>query len=310
MITRKLLRLIIGTGLLTTGLFLLEVRADEPAKSAKSASKPVDYNLKLSHKTHIEFVEKCKDCKKDCTDCHILDQKTDAYTVDQKFCDKCHVNSPPNPWKIPVTARKLKLKKVVFKHTEHERSKAGRELKCVDCHKTTMRDRQRQNTPHVAAKRCFSCHEKDKVKLPERKCVKCHDQKDIRKVKPTDHQKSWTLRHGRTAEWQTNAEHGQNCTLCHTRTGCKTCHLNTKPRDHTGLWRVRMHGTAATWNRHRCKTCHTTGACKSCHQTTAPQSHRGAWKAIHGISAKTKRNGNCGACHHKAWCTACHAGNQ
>jgi hypothetical protein len=184
-----------------------------------------------------------------------------------------------------------------------------REVKCVDCHKRTMNDRQKHNEPPVAADRCISCHAKEK--LPQRDCSMCHQVKGkaMDRVEPPSHNKTWPVNHGREARWSPALGHGKQCELCHRKTDCVACHRTQRPRDHTGLWRLVMHGSFAKWDRERCKTCHETGACVSCHRRTRPLNHRGAWIRNHGRVVSPGFEERCNTCHSQAWCTNCHKSN-
>jgi hypothetical protein len=113
------------------------------------------------------------------------------------------------------------------------------------------------------------------------------------------------LSHGETARWHPG-EHGKDCALCHARSACVSCHRSTMPRSHTGLWRERLHGKEAEWDREACRTCHETGACVSCHRRTQPLNHRGDWIANHGRISGFEEG--CTVCHSSSWCRDCHSG--
>ena len=137
----------------------------------------------------------------------------------------------------------------------------------------------------------------------------CHGS-DARKIPPKDHNKTWIRTHGRRSPWGSKSHRVRPCSFCHTKTECTACHRTTKPKSHTGLWRIRTHGTAASFDRDRCKTCHETGSCIFCHRRTAPTTHRGSWGATHGLTAGSRGSERCMVCHSSAQCVACHAGGQ
>ncbi len=288
MTTRKFKRVLLIGSILVIPMYSADFYAEEVVN--KTA---VDYSAQISHKTHIQFND-------DCTGCHLWEQDDGLPELNKPYCDKCHDEQGTPKWEIPGQARELQ--KIAFKHNLHTR-----QAKCVECHKTTMTDRHRLNTPLVSPDKCISCHTKKKVLFPMRNCRRCHGV-DRNRVSPKNHGETWSVRHGREERWSPARDHGKKCQLCHRNTACVACHRSKRPRSHTGLWRIRIHGTQAKWDRDRCKTCHETGACISCHRRTPPQNHRGAWGAIHGLSAKFKSNSRCLTCHNPAWCTNCHRG--
>jgi len=264
-----------------------------------------DERRQPSHRVHIRFIERCTDCSKDCTDCHALDKKTDSYVLNRDFCRKCHVPSPPPARKIYMKARKMKG--VSFRHAVHKRTKSGVVITCHDCHKSTIEDEETKNQPLVAPEHCLSCHADMRVGFSERRCDRCHLEKKKSRVEPLSHHQKWRETHGERARWRDISGHGTQCALCHDNAACVACHRTERPRNHTGLWRVRMHGTAAQWDRDRCKTCHETGTCIACHRRTPPINHRGNWVSNHGRVAGFEER--CTVCHNAGWCTDCHRGN-
>jgi hypothetical protein len=153
--------------------------------------------------------------------------------------------------------------------------------------------------------RCAQCHAERGLVRVEARCEACHGQ-DLKKVKPADHTTSWTRRHGEESRERTFAEHGKACSLCHGTDTCVRCHRQKAPDSHTGLWRVRMHGVAAEFDRDGCKACHETGVCTRCHRVTRPVNHVGAWSQTHGLAAATTDNQSCRVCHKASFCAACH----
>jgi hypothetical protein len=139
------------------------------------------------------------------------------------------------------------------------------------------------------------------------KCADCHSGKRMDKIKPSSHDRLWMETHGRAARWSSESIHGKECRLCHANAGCISCHRTQPPRSHTGLWNVRMHGTAAKWDRERCKTCHETGACIACHRRTPPLNHRGNWISHHGRTRGF--TDGCMTCHKSGQCINCHKGS-
>ncbi len=232
----------------------------------------------------------------ECSMCHDLSGA--APVLNTKGCEECHSEAPP-PWRLPVKAKK---ETIVFPHSYHINK-----IDCLACHEKTATEKQTADEVMVPRPRCESCHAEKKVAVPEHNCKRCHggDQKNI---KPKNHRNDWLRLHGTVADFTGEAEHGKACTLCHTKSACSDCHRNTKPKNHTGMWRVRTHGLAADFDRNTCKTCHETGSCVFCHQTTPPLNHRGNWKTLHGLAAASIPNQQCGVCHKPSFCAECHAG--
>jgi hypothetical protein len=260
-----------------------------PCATCHQAQKPV------SHKLHIE--ERGAECDM----CHERRAEEQLPGVKTSGCIDCHDGTPQMDTIAEARARKLDIS---FPHAIHEDA-----AECADCHQATIDGTQRADRPVITQQDCQSCHAENGVAVPARQCAKCHGVAQS-KVKPKSHKTSWPIRHGKQAEWRAFSAHGEDCYLCHKKRECVTCHLTRRPRDHNGLWRMRMHGVAAEWNRERCKTCHETGSCIACHRRTKPLYHRGAWRAVHGLAAQVKDKDRCMTCHNQGWCTRCHTGGQ
>lgn len=230
-----------------------------------------------------------------CADCH--DASGSAMTIKKDGCAKCHGEGP-----LPYGPPKLapRALRAPFPHKRHADA-----LGCTDCHKDMEKDALPKGRPFMTYDQCQSCHKENDIQTPETKCVVCHGA-DPRQTRPVDHGQAWKTRHGSAAEWRVFGSHGTDCSLCHLRSACVECHQSQKPQNHTALWRQRMHGQAASFDRERCKTCHETGSCTSCHQSTAPLNHHGNWRYVHGKAAGTTGNvDGCRVCHQQG-CASCH----
>jgi hypothetical protein len=247
------------------------------------------------HAVHYNF-------KPDCELCHVLDPQAALPRLDEQACLKCHDERGTPPWRLPGDGRPLRG--INFKHADHAR---GRE--CVDCHRTTVEGTHQAGAPVVAPSLCLDCHAdaRNEKRIARRECARCHDS-DRKRATPPNHDRTWLSRHGRELRWESAGDHGERCSQCHGNSACVACHRSQRPVSHNGLWRLRLHGTAARWDRDRCRTCHETGACVACHRRTPPQNHRGPWRSIHGLAAKSKLDDRCTTCHTGAWCTSCHKG--
>lgn len=214
-------------------------------------------------------------------------------------CTDCHEAVPEvtggRPWR-PLD--------VPFPHGLHAEAQA-----CRDCHGATADGSRVPGERLLKPTRCFQCHRENGVDLPEARCDACHGPGRTRRP-PADHGVSWAERHGREAGWRVFGDHGTDCRLCHDERSCNGCHQAKRPASHTALWRVRLHGTSAGWDRDGCRTCHEPGSCVSCHRRTRPENHRGAWKALHGLAAGSRTSESCATCHSLGWCQACHGGTR
>ena len=309
---RKLKRAIFWECFLLVLCFALDYHADDKVVVADPSNPIVrlrehpGYSERLSHKTHTHFVKKLKSSKNDCTDCHRLDKKQKSYELERDFCKNCHTPRPPEPWNPPHEARKLEG--VLFDHSKHDRTKSKRKRQCIECHEITVNDAQTWKNLLIAPDRCIACHTKEKVAIPVKMCARCHSREEKNRVAPKNHGKNWPIHHGAEARFNPVLGHGKQCALCHANTSCVACHRTKRPKSHTGLWRLRMHGTEAQWDRQRCKICHETGACVSCHRRTKPISHRGAWRTGHGRTVLPNSEEHCTTCHSPGWCVNCHKG--
>ncbi len=258
--------------------------------------------VSFSHTPHMAF-QKNDGRSMACTECHDVSSEDASPSLKKQFCNNCHQPPGPPTWKLPGAGREL-IDEIKFKHKAHQDA-----VNCEQCHGTTLEKKHEPGTPLVTPDRCLSCHLKktNKKRIPKRACGRCHGTAKNR-IAPENHKKTWRVRHGQRERWSPALGHGKRCSLCHSNASCVTCHRTERPRDHAGLWRLRMHGTNARWDRDRCKTCHQTGACISCHRRSPPQNHRGAWKSVHGPVARSKSNEHCVTCHSPAWCADCHRG--
>lgn len=230
-----------------------------------------------------------------CVDCH-LQGATGLPAQPQDVCLGCHEPSVP-----PYVSVKRPRLDPAFPHAVHAKA-----LECLACHRQVLDDKRSRGEPVMAKKECAGCHSRQGLKTAFRQCTACH-LGDQRKVRPINHGSGWLEGHGLAADARGLDEHGAfDCELCHLNDGCVKCHRERRPRSHTGLWSVRLHATAASFDAEPCKACHETGVCVRCHQVTRPMNHVGAWNTLHGLAAGVTDNESCRACHSAAQCTSCH----
>ncbi len=247
---------------------------------------------KFSHVEHEEYGAECDGC-------HVVDEASGNIINKTDSCADCHdegfdVTLPGKTWGP----------KLSFSHSMHAAA-----FECIDCHKATLTDKQKDGAPLMTEQQCNDCHEESGIEIASSACKKCHA-KDARRMAPKDHTKTFMKTHGRRSPFGSKVHKRTSCETCHKKTECVTCHRTQKPVSHTGLWRMRTHGTAAAFDRDRCRTCHETGSCVFCHRSTAPLNHRGAWKSTHGLTAGSRGEERCMVCHSPAQCAACHRGGQ
>jgi hypothetical protein len=247
-----------------------------------------DSILYFSHELHLEEQD-------DCMYCH-MGWAADQLRPDELFCAQCH-EEPMMGAKLNARARKMKIP---FPHATHVRS-----MQCRLCHENVESDDIQDGAPTLRPTDCFSCHKAKGVHTPESKCTKCHGENE-RFREPEDHAELWKQRHGEESKWRVFDEHGKDCRLCHGNDECVTCHRRERPLDHNGLWRLRLHGKDAAWDRDRCKVCHESGWCVRCHRNTRPLNHVGAWALLHERALNGAGASSCYVCHSPAWCNQCH----
>lgn len=242
----------------------------------------------FSHDIHVgNFEVKCLDC-------HEL-PPVGTPVLKKQTCLECHEKYPP-----AFKASKRQKLSLTFPHQAH-----GKVLECLDCHQRVLDDNRVRTAPVMERKACADCHTRRGLKTAERHCEACHESNQ-RLVRPQDHDRGWLELHGQAGDMRGTEEHGHDCNACHGAEACIRCHKERKPRSHTGLWDVRMHGIAASFDREGCQTCHETGLCVRCHTSTRPMNHTAGWPSLHGLAAAATDNEHCRACHTPAQCTGCH----
>jgi len=236
------------------------------------------------HPPHLEEAD-------DCGTCHEAAARGEM-EIKKGACAECHEDEVPGYRPLRREGREI----LRFPHALHV--EAG---DCADCHKAP------EMIPARGKKACDACHSENDVDVPDPACAKCHAA-PAEKLTPPDHRGTWAVSHGHEAAWRVFDRHGRDCTTCHKQDACAACHRTSRPRSHTGLWRLRTHGAAAAWNRDSCRTCHETGTCVACHRNTEPLNHVGAWSKMHGLTARSISDSSCNVCHSGGDCARCHAG--
>jgi len=254
----------------------------------------------FSHRIH-------GDAGLECSDCHEPESGEPTLPT-QDFCMVCHEDMDPEK---PAELRASTLfedgtlgngpspqafsDEILFGHAAH--TDAG--LDCASCHADIASSETLGDDWRPSMADCTSCHEAAGDSPAD--CSLCHAELDS-DVAPSSHAQLWTRLHGQAVRADTGAS-VDDCSLCHGREECVSCHEEEPPANHTNVWRLRTHGVVAAIDRDNCAVCHRADSCDRCHEETLPLSHRGGFgapKATH-----------CFGCHfpvQQQSCFVCHKG--
>lgn len=246
-----------------------------------------------------------------CTGCHGTAEATDEMASRRRSL-QAHLVRPEG-----------RLGDVRFTHDTHRLwsplGAAAAEVPCATCHADVPAAMTRAEIGRVPMQGCISCHgEAVAVGLaPPVGCQGCHlhhrpglsPRDDVLVKKPLDHTPLFRRKHAEAARAEASL-----CAACHVGAAsdgdrCDTCHLQTRPRDHTAGFRDKVHGRQSEVDPTRCQACHRAERCESCHRET-PRSHfpLGAWvdRGLHGARARVEL-GACLTCHRfESACSRCH----
>lgn len=280
-----------------------------------------------------------------CIDCHERPEDADDLGLPgHAACIRCHSRETSRPARPDIAActtchvarrrdvargRAFIRGDLRFRHATHEADRAGRSIACVTCHReiaqssrtgvralpetavcVACHDDERRSPPHVAMRRCGTCHGATVGAFGGVVTPRSH-------LPPRDRPEGHTLafRRDHAAEARRDA---RACARCHTamsgspRDNCDECHQTTRPRDHLANWREFGHGAEAAASADRCATCHVSEYCSACHS----QRPRGHYPTIefdsggHAAQALSDTRA-CFACHEPTTsCTrsGCHTG--
>ena len=177
---------------------------------------------------------------------------------------------------------------------------------------------------------CISCH----VNAPESPAIRALALDDRSPpysatvpAPPSHHAPSFLRAHGKDAQ-----RTGANCTTCHARESCVSCHIGVPsrvvnampaagpgrgpgaqlvralPASHSPEFREH-HGSQANSRPSSCETCHVRATCLECHRPDATRQntyHPPQFLTRHPSSAYS-REANCSDCHNPAqFCQSCH----
>jgi hypothetical protein len=293
---------------------------------------------RFSHKLHTDFsrMESGVGFHVACADCHVRDEKLSR--PNHATCSRCHApeaklgNAPAmgdcegcHKKGLHERFRKRLIKgDLKFDHEHHRADRAGKNVKCEECHAQSSDSSSYTDHPPPSVQNCVGCHD-DSQRVPAelrmRICQTCHTQitQTLTTIaprnhlpateRPIDHTLAFRRDHAEVAEREAS-----RCAACHTqmsgnpRDVCDECHQTMKPFDHTITFREMDHGTEAAANRDRCARCHVVEFCTACH-SQRPRSHGfpGTFLEQHGGFARLNIR-SCLTCHDQQNdCARCHA---
>ncbi|MGW8265197.1 MAG: hypothetical protein ACWGSQ_02450 [Longimicrobiales bacterium] len=280
------------------------------------------------HEKHSVFFSECSAC-------HSGVAAGDWASVypDVTTCAGCHdgTTAPEIGWEPAESPRPSNL---AFRHQAHA-------FDCATCHLPGGgEDLSQIAIPQPAT--CLGCHAPQAGGHLEAAgmCQTCHvpavdsrlSEADVADFPhPASHEaQRFPVTHGTMA-----VESASDCSVCHDRTSCLTCHLGAShlpdailqiplpqeggargvqlpegktPPFHEGNFAV-AHAAAASAGQPNCTTCHSETTCNSCHEGQgSPAFHPINFLASHGPEAYG-RVSDCSSCHNtEAFCRACHLG--
>lgn len=254
----------------------------------------------FSHRIHA-------DSGLSCDDCHAPETGEEPGMPTQDLCMLCHEDiDPEKPEELRAsalfesgglageTSPHAFADEVLFSHAEH----ADAVLDCSTCHEGVEQSETIDGSLRLDMGDCTACHDDSSSESPD-DCSVCHSELGT-EVAPSTHAHQWTRLHGQTVRADSQAT-VDDCSLCHERDDCISCHKDQAPTNHNNIFRLRSHGVLAAIDRDNCAVCHTRDSCDRCHEETTPTSHRGSYgapKATHcfGCHLPVQQN-SCFTCH-------------
>jgi hypothetical protein len=239
-----------------------------------------------------------------CTACHVMEGARSGWYPSSTVCSSCHdgVVQPRVEWSPPASRTSL----LDFSHEAHFREAAEDNIACEGCHVGAGLDRMGIDRRAVVGQ-CLACHEHQADQhLVDARCSGCHitlaeSSFDAERVlalpMPPGHSAS---------DFLMNHEGDAQCSVCHTRERCTTCHVNADvladvqalpvagptvelprwtpeypvpPSHSTAEWLWQHGGDAGSAA--ACSTCHTRDSCTTCHVQTPPSPIAGLPSASH-----------------------------
>jgi Cytochrome c7 and related cytochrome c/Cytochrome c3 len=255
----------------------------------RGSAVPVDTGPHFDHASHLKRGVDCADCHggekeewravpklEACTECH---KDLDAELPPEKRAAVFYDASGGALWK---PSRRLDPE-IIFPHGVHVNA-FGK--KCTDCHADVEKSTGQATSTYMNMDTCIACHQRSAPSKND--CATCH--RELRTDRaPKSHDLGWKREHGRMARDGDLDPLPKDCSICHKKSDCDTCHRAEMPANHTNFWRLRGHATLASIDRDKCRVCHTTDSCFVCHQHTKPRNHTATFGAPF--------NRHCHTCH-------------
>lgn len=266
-----------------------------------------------------------------CRACHV----DNNYNLASHECIACHADDDAHAGRLGQDCGRCHLPTKGAPKFDHELmtsfplTGAHARAECWHCHRPGTEparplsvEEWRQVSPAAVDRRfpvrgraCRDCHADPHQGYVGQDCDTCHTTTHFsvltgpqaRAILPASHRGGWLQRHAMLPLTASGlSAERQNCETCHGTPVCRGCHLSERPRSHSGLWRLRTHGTAAEFDPSACAVCHEAAACTQCHERTAPLNHRGNWLGLHGYASGGFGESNCYVCHRRTECLQCH----
>jgi hypothetical protein len=309
---------------------------DEAPRLEWSLSAPRVTNVDFSHADHFAATVD-EDVPVECTTCHQREPGSPMRVVraEGARCVQCHAHEAQDhtldascrTCHLPLARTSLPLERIAAlpKPADHEREDfllAGHGTRatagivsCTICH---------------TRERCTSCHVNAASvarigSIPEAPSGMNLPSAEAHYPKPPSHETSMFGRvHGETAS-------AAECSACHTRESCSTCHVGRPPAEvavlpsaaattapgvalereapltHAAPSFAVEHGPLAAADGAACSQCHTANACADCHEAPARPVYHPANFALRHASAAYGGRLECANCHDtRVFCQECH----
>lgn len=234
-----------------------------------------------------------------CTVCHA-----------RESCERCHANADridliaglaSDPRSAALSAGRAPAYPLPASHDRdwpitHGPEASTEAQHCSNCHTQTS---------------CTGCHAMSNAAIAELPVPRPGAAQGV-SVQSSVHALDIAIRHGSLA-----ATGRLDCSGCHTRETCASCHAGSDSRAFHLPNFVERHATEVFAAGSDCQSCHTTETfCRSCHERTGVASQAGMnaafhtaqpmWVLSHGQAARTGMEA-CASCHRQSDCVRCHS---
>jgi hypothetical protein len=299
---------------------------------------PIHSALRFEHPAHeAEVLEEQEALA--CTDCHASEgapRMTEVFLASQSTCTSCHAHETTDHF-VVGTCEQCHLP---LSETEWSESQIAAITEPTDHQPAETFLAEHHGTESESQlERCATCHTQDR-------CVACHvNASRVAEIQALPLAPASMTLPPADASYPTPASHtsgtflenhapdgdGAECSTCHVRSDCSSCHLDvgerpftavfassdvqapgvgveaTAPRSHDEPFFVTQHPNRASTTEQLCSTCHTTPFCNECHEDALrPVFHEPNFVQRHAADAYG-RNLDCANCHSaEVFCRSCH----